>query len=64
MAAVMAVPDNYRLPRRNAADIESVRGTVEFACRHDTVRADVSPSCRGGQLRLLFGWPSWHDQDP
>jgi hypothetical protein len=64
MAVVMAVPDSYRPPRRNAADIESVCGTVKFACDMVSVRTEVSPSCRDGQPRLLFGWPSWHDQDP
>ena len=30
MAVVMAVPDSYRPRHRNAADIESVCGTVKF----------------------------------
>jgi hypothetical protein len=35
MAVVMAVRDNLRPPRRNAADLESFSGTVKFACGRD-----------------------------
>jgi hypothetical protein len=35
MAVVMAVPDSYRPPRRNAADLESVCGATTSDPGHD-----------------------------